>query len=761
MKPVSNNFKNELLEFGRQYENVIGIYDYVLLATEDDNFLTTEDDKDIIARVSNTDFETELNDEDIYSIKIITKGEILSTLMKELDFETTEDIQIGRVINYKFGLKIPNDDTEFIDYGNFIVYKKEYDEATERYTYTCYDFMLRTMRVIGSEFRITTPTINGEDLIKKICEVLSLDFDDAEEDENHKPTPFGMIGHKDIAINIETLNQYKLTYRDLLGLLCQYFGVSMYMENNELKLKLLGNIEYNEDTQEWFVNNDEPLIVDTLTADYLKDNSVSFKNKYGKINALEITGTNESNQQYVQDAESVTNNGLTLFSINKNILFNDSAVWEQYGYDITQDIFKLLNGIEYQLNEISTNGVLFLDWLDFYNIEVKGTTYKCLLLNSEITISSGIQESIYTDIPEETIEEYTSNPSTREDIIADSVRARGNVYATNVEASNRIDANIINANAVGEDLENVIRQISPGGGSDEIAISETEPTEEGIKLWIDTGVIGSQASEITNSYSTSTGKGYSANYINNLVVDSISSKNMFDKNNVLKNKRIASDGAPYTENGYFLSDYIPIKSNTTYTISRANQPTSSMNCYALYDSSKNFISRSSFYGTLTITFTSSSNAKYIRITDTNDNLNSLQIEKGEDATTYSNYQDFDNFKYERMAPENFITLNSGYSFGETSVYRHKNHYTGTISIKKNSKFGGDNVQEQIGVINTSLGTLSYPINTYGVSGATNNDIWAIPVNFAYIYIVNAQNQILLKGKNTDSYVKFNIDIVLS
>ena len=518
MKPISNDFKTELLKFGREYENIIGIFDYDVLATEDNDFLVTEDDKDIISGVSKTDYEKELDDVDIYSIKLITKGEILSTLMKELDFETTEDIEIGRIIDYRIGLKIPNDDTEFINYGKFIVYKKEYDETTERYTYTCYDYMLRSMRVIGSEFRISTPTINGVDIIKKICEILTFDFDDTEEDENHKPTVFGMIGHKEQEIDVNTFMQYKLTYRDLLGLLCQYFGVSMYMENNELKLKLLGNIEYNEDEQEWFVNNDEPLIVATLDENYLKDSNVAFKNKYGKINALEITGIDESKQQYIQDEESVTANGLTLFTIQKNILFNDTEVWEQHGYDMTQDIFKMLNGIDYELNDISTSGVLFLEWLDFYNIEVKGTTYKCLLLNSEITINAGIQESIYTEIPTEATEEYTSNPNTRDDIIADSIRARGNVYATNVEVSGRVDANIINANEVGEELEAVIRQISPGGGgsSEIIQVYPDEPTED-TKLYIESTDLDFQGLPISSETTTGDNVTYSANYINGII----------------------------------------------------------------------------------------------------------------------------------------------------------------------------------------------------------------------------------------------------
>lgn len=63
--------------------------------------------------------------------------------------------------------------------------------------------------------------------------------------------------------------------------------------------------------------------------------------------------------------------------------------------------------------------------------------------------------------------------------------------------------------------------VSVGGGTEDIIISDTEPTEEGVKIWIDTGEISNRASEITNSYSTSTGIGYSANYVNNLLKTTI------------------------------------------------------------------------------------------------------------------------------------------------------------------------------------------------------------------------------------------------
>ena len=52
---------------------------------------------------------------------------------------------------------------------------------------------------------------------------------------------------------------------------------------------------------------------------------------------------------------------------------------------------------------------------------------------------------------------------------------------------------------------------------EEVIISNTQPSSSSNKIWIDTGEIAQAHTEITNSYSTSTGLGYSCNYINGIV----------------------------------------------------------------------------------------------------------------------------------------------------------------------------------------------------------------------------------------------------
>ena len=76
---------------------------------------------------------------------------------------------------------------------------------------------------------------------------------------------------------------------------------------------------------------------------------------------------------------------------------------------------------------------------------------------------------------------------------------------------------VADINKVKDSDMNEIKQVVNDNYNNTIQITNTQPTDSDNKIWIDTGEIGSQASEITNEYSTSTGLGYSANYINELV----------------------------------------------------------------------------------------------------------------------------------------------------------------------------------------------------------------------------------------------------
>ena len=62
-------------------------------------------------------------------------------------------------------------------------------------------------------------------------------------------------------------------------------------------------------------------------------------------------------------------------------------------------------------------------------------------------------------------------------------------------------------------VDDVLKRINTGSGN-VVAIQETEPTNEAVKLWIEEDTLDTLGSEIVNKYSESTELGYSADYIN-------------------------------------------------------------------------------------------------------------------------------------------------------------------------------------------------------------------------------------------------------
>ena len=74
-----------------------------------------------------------------------------------------------------------------------------------------------------------------------------------------------------------------------------------------------------------------------------------------------------------------------------------------------------------------------------------------------------------------------------------------------------------------------------------------------------------------------------------IVVGNIKTKNMFDKNNAINGYRLGPDGNLTTDSIYFVSSYIPIKQNTTYTLNRDIVPSPAYNCYVLYDNNKDLL----------------------------------------------------------------------------------------------------------------------------------------------------------------------------
>lgn len=385
MKNVSEKFIKEITSYGRMLDTIIT---YTINGKE--YFLDSDT---------------------LFSVTPHFEGNILKSVMKQLDIESSVAIPKDTVINVKFGVQVDLSLTvaevhamkvnrlneipvnllssglkgfEYIDLGNYIVSKDaEYNADTMSYSHTCYDKMLSSMKDY-EDMKITFP-IKVKDYIKKLCDYIGLTF--ASYNDN--------FANCDKELTADYYTGYDYTFRDVLDELAQVTASTICINSNdELEIRYIPKksaIKLNED--------------------YFKDTNVTFDNLYGPINSIVLSRSGESDNIYLQDEESIENNGLCELKIidNQIMNYNDRS-------DYLPAILENLNGLTYCTNNFDSRGICFLDLCDRYTANVHGKLYDCVLFNDEIKITQGLEETIYTEMPTETKTDYTKADKTDQKI---------------------------------------------------------------------------------------------------------------------------------------------------------------------------------------------------------------------------------------------------------------------------------------------------------------------------------------------------------
>lgn len=402
MKTVTNEFKEQIATLGREIDFKFFLHTNDKIITQDGKFLITQANQHLVVeQFDEEEIDETINAEDIYSVSIVNRGNLLSTMMKELDFEISKDLRIGDIIECEFGLKVEGN-YEYINYGKYMIYSKEFNEDTKTYNYVAFDKMLLTMQEVSQDFLEDLEGRTLANCINVICGKVGLSFNATQQQLTDYP-------NLSKTINEGTFTDMQITYRDILDMIAQALGLSMIVEGRYLRLKSL-----------------KSEVVDTFDEKYIKDTNVSFGKKY-MVNSVVLSRSEDNDNIYRRDEESIAENGVHEFKIKDNLimLYDDRE-------DYIDEIFEQLNGLEYYINDFSSTGITYLDWLDFYNVNIGEKTYKCLMLNDEINIEQGLEENIYTEEPEETVTDYKTSSKTDKEVsfIVDkqngSIRAKVN-----------------------------------------------------------------------------------------------------------------------------------------------------------------------------------------------------------------------------------------------------------------------------------------------------------------------------------------------
>lgn len=399
MKQHTIDFKNEIKELGREIDSKIYYNNEIISA------------------------------ENLYSVRPILNAELLKSVMKGLEFESSIKIDKGTIVRYEFGLKI-NQSYEYINYGNYIISEKpEYNEDTKTYSYICCDKMLYSMKEYSNLEHGTFP-MSVREYLTNLCLDCNLIF----KNKDDTFVNYDKIIQNDLYANLG------YTYRDIFDELSQVAAGCICIASDD-------TVEVR------YINNTN----DTIDEEYFEEKNVKFGSKYGPINSIVLSRSAESDNVYLRDEDSVANNGLCEIKIidNQIMNFNDRS-------DYLQEILNKLNGLEFYVNDFASKGILYYELCDKYNVKIGNNNYTCIMLNDEQRITQGIAEKIYTDMPKETVTDYTKSDKTDRRvnqlyIIANKQERRIEALASEVtEDSEKVAKLEIDVNSIKESVQKTL-----------------------------------------------------------------------------------------------------------------------------------------------------------------------------------------------------------------------------------------------------------------------------------------------------------------
>lgn len=352
LKLHTNDFKENIVKAAREIDSIIS---YTL-----------------------NDTEMTLEAEDLNAVTPHFKSNILKSAMKELEIDSNVEIPKGTIVNYQFGLKV-NGEYEYINFGNYIVDKIEKQEDTQSYKITCYDKMLYSM-VEYDEINITYPT-TVRTYLNAICQKLGLSF---------KNTNSEFVNYnKTIGADLYKGLQY--TFRDVLDEIAQVTASTICINEDDDSLEIR------------YINNTG----DEINEEYLKNVNVNFKEKYGPINTIVFSRSAGADKIALSYPENLPDNEKNAIEIANNQILNFNNRGE-----FIAEILNKLYGLEYYLNDFASYGIGYYNLCDKYNIVVGENTYPCIMFNDEFLVTQGLEENVYTEMPEGTETDYTKTDKT-------------------------------------------------------------------------------------------------------------------------------------------------------------------------------------------------------------------------------------------------------------------------------------------------------------------------------------------------------------
>ena len=367
MRTITNDFKNAL----KQIKEVDSIVTYTI-----------------------NNVEYELSSEQLNSIQPHYEGDILKSVMKQLDLDSNVDIAKGTIFNLQVGIKVRNDEIDdsipnnyrinydYINYGNYIVYSSEKQEDTNSYLIKCYDKMLYAMKDYEN-LGITYP-ITIQNYLGAICTHLGLTL------KSSNFTNYNKTINSELYLDAQG-NSLGYTFRDVLDEIAQATASTICINEDDDELE----VRYITQTN------------DVVDEEFFDENNVNFGETYGPVNTITFKRSADSDVISVSYPEDLPDDEKIEISISDNQILNGNNRDEYI-----DNILNRLLGLTYITNDYSSKGILYYNLCDRYTASIFGTTYNCVMLDDDVTIENGVKENVFTEMPKISETDYTKADKT-------------------------------------------------------------------------------------------------------------------------------------------------------------------------------------------------------------------------------------------------------------------------------------------------------------------------------------------------------------
>lgn len=324
--------------------------------------------------------------------------------------------------------------TETLTLGNYIISSDYESQVKDQCSFTGYDYMIKFDQKYSDEGLEYPCTL--QDVLNDMCDKLDIDLYSI------------AITNGGLQVTGNNFDDSS-TYRDVLKQLAQASGTFAYIDRLNrlhvdnlnkpgpiggtiLQFKLQGTLQIDGETIE------SNIATDLTPSYYMKDFRSS--RLYGPVNKVQLTLSNIEDATYIEDSESIRQNGIQTITINDNYFLGTIEARE---YAIN-NLWTALSGLTYIPFSSTYLGFPYLEMGDLIEIEqLDGTTIESYVFNYTFTYDGGYMGTLETPTITRTQEEYPT----------DSIDSKVSKIGVNVDRANaEIEAVVEDVSGVKADL---------------------------------------------------------------------------------------------------------------------------------------------------------------------------------------------------------------------------------------------------------------------------------------------------------------------